>query len=1139
MGKYKRIDALKKAVLSQEVSAGLALELKANTDAEMFVVFLSVSNKRGRARVFNASAATLAGAWAGAERRADNYLTKRKKDKKPFGAVWVKADVVVSYEEINTVDLNKIVINERWRNYMRVGVSLTPDFKGDKTAFLESELNGNKMIAYYTESEFNSRAFEYDASLIVQDNLNTYRKRCYDLPPIDEIPERITIFTTRGFFCGEDDVVHELYADTLDAADFGRRRIDVVDGDIVRETIVQASEFLANEIQPDGAFIYGYFPVFDAQISGYNIVRHASSLWSLINLYRMSPPEKREKLMPKLSSAIAYMEREIEYKDDDTAFLVERNANEIKLGACGVAIIMYTEYLDVFADSADSETIAGYVETVRKLANGILQMQNAKTGEYWHILDFPGFERGNAENEFRTVYYDGEATFALARAYTYTKDERFLKAAKRSVDNFIVKNYVQHRDHWVAYALFEVTKYAPSPKYYEFALRNADENLNAIYSRATSFHTYLEMLMAAWRTYKRAIADGIKSTTIKKYDPTYFAQTIYRRARHMLNGVFYPEYAMYMKCPEKVVGSFMVRHHNYRVRIDDIQHFIGGYYFYSVFYDEIKEYLTEDFIRSLDKSVSVTLVDEESVTLRFVIDSQDIPPSPEPPMPTLPTQAETWLKIQQLGAACIGCGACMNICPNKAIVIHSTAEGDVAVVDKARCTKCRRCERICPIVKSQERLRARGGQVIASPDSNTLQFPQNREAIYYGIPDNLSGRIDSFIAKTSVPVAFTDHDVKFKNGKIKGKVLGKYDALEVEKALERYPNADVWILYSDPYNTANRMLRLLPQERIKFLNANMEYRLGCHFLGHFISYRMNTFSPCCVAGMNPVVQTSGSIPERIAHWQRYTTQLVDDIRNGKPNDCSKCPLLKPGFWRADVALDMVNFGSNNPGDVCNFKCIYCFSEGALEKLKGENEGFTTCEIIQQLSQMPEFDNNKFTIQLSNGEFCANKQCDEILDILLKTKWRIKLITNLSIYREKLGVLMKTGRVYSTVVSMDAGTRETFKTVKKLDSWNKVVANLKKYPVQKAGLTLKYIMLKGVNDNEADIDGFYDLVKNVGCKVIALSSNQKLKYEPLTPKMRELALRLATKAKADGVEITTTTYLNTDDAKWLRETYNKL
>jgi UDP-N-acetylmuramyl pentapeptide synthase len=612
MSKFNRINTLKKHVLSESVSRGLIADMKNNAvgaaakkaHPDFFVVFLSVCNIKERAKVFHGTSKTLDGAWINAERAVEAFISKRAKEKKPYGVVWVKADVVTSRREINTVDFNQIVIGEQWRNFARVGVSLTPDFKGAKTAFLESELNGNKMIVYYSEREFNRKQFELDANLIFIDNLNAYRKINYKLPPIEEIPERITVFTTRGFFIDENNQIHELYADTEGAPDFGRRRIDEVDSKAVNEVIVGASEFLANEIQPDGKFIYGYFPAFDGVITGYNIIRHASTLWSIINLYRISGDDS---LIPKIDSAIEFMEGEIEYQTPEIAYLVDRTPGEIKLGANGVAIIMLTEYLDVFGKVVEESRIAKYVDVVAKLANGILEFQNAETGKYWHVLHYPGFER---KEEYRIVYYDGEATFALGRAYTFTKDKRFLDAATRAVDYFIANDYTRYIDHWVAYSMLEVTKYAPKPEYYEFALDNAAFNLQAVYDRATSFHTYLEMLTATWQTYQRALRDGIDSDYIKNYDPTAFAQTLYRRARHMLNGYFYPEYAMYMKSPEKILGAFMVRHHNYRTRIDDVQHFIGGYYFYSVFYDEIRAHLSDEFIRSLDKSLPVCEIEE-------------------------------------------------------------------------------------------------------------------------------------------------------------------------------------------------------------------------------------------------------------------------------------------------------------------------------------------------------------------------------------------------------------------------------------------------------------------------------------------------------------------------------------------------
>ena len=64
-------------------------------------------------------------------------------------------------------------------------------------------------------------------------------------------------------------------------------------------------------------------------------------------------------------------------------------------------------------------------------------------------------------------------------------------------------------------------------------------------------------------------------------------KTIYARADRMLDGYFYPEYAMYMENPGRILGAFMVREDGYRTRIDDVQHCIGGYYLYHKNYDNL------------------------------------------------------------------------------------------------------------------------------------------------------------------------------------------------------------------------------------------------------------------------------------------------------------------------------------------------------------------------------------------------------------------------------------------------------------------------------------------------------------------------------------------------------------------------
>lgn len=43
--------------------------------------------------------------------------------------------------------------------------------------------------------------------------------------------------------------------------------------------------------------------------------------------------------------------------------------------------------------------------------------------------------------------------------------------------------------------------------------------------------------------------------------------------------------------------------------------------------------------------------------------------------------------------SCLGCGACVGVCPPDALFLHNGA----LVIDADRCTRCERCARVCPV----------------------------------------------------------------------------------------------------------------------------------------------------------------------------------------------------------------------------------------------------------------------------------------------------------------------------------------------------------------------------------------------------------------------------------------------------------
>ncbi len=516
------------------------------------VVFLSLCSGEERASVFTGTGSNRSDAWQSAYAQAKSFV-----ETEGYDVRWLKADLMSEAKQYSTEEFSTELHHYR-HEFFRYGVAFDTGFE---TALLEAELNGAKIL-------------DYDSECIDESYLNTYLRKA-GREPLSSLPDSYVVFKCIGWMCDEDSEVYELISDT---DDYGRRRVDTVDKEYAAQLVKNASGFLIDQVKSDGSFVYGYYPRFGNEIDNYNIVRHASTLWSLVCQYRMT---ENAELIPVIDKAVDYMVKNaIIERDDDTAYLYEEKSDEIKLGGCGVAVVALTEYMDAFGTDK-------YEDIAVKLGNGILTMLDQSSGEYYHVLN-GDFTR---KEQFRTVYYDGEATFALCRLYSLTSDEKWLTAAKSAVEHFIAADYVQYKDHWIAYSMNEITQYVDDERYYTFALRNAQENLDLIYNRDTTYHTYFELLMSTFELYDRMIERGIHVDYLDNgFDLQYFLRTIYKRADHMLCGYFYPEYAMYMASPDTILDTFMVRHDGYRVRIDDVQHNVGGYYLYYLNYDKLVEY---------------------------------------------------------------------------------------------------------------------------------------------------------------------------------------------------------------------------------------------------------------------------------------------------------------------------------------------------------------------------------------------------------------------------------------------------------------------------------------------------------------------------------------------------------------------
>lgn len=518
---------------------------------DQYVVFFSYGGTEKRCQVWSTSAPEI--------RTVVNRTLKfveRMFEKTRVLPVFLKFDIAKNIEKKTWKDVDHDVNTQPHNNHYRKGISFDQNFE---VTFLEQEIYGRALIKglVYNQPNFWDEKNINDTIKAKYPQLN----KTINLQQMSDV----WVFDTTS-------VIYEagrLLPLHSGGPVNGVRILEEQNKKThVREMILKNAAFLHSEIQDNGQFVYGYYPAYNRALKSYNTVRHCTSLYALIETFEV---EDRPEFWPKIQKGMEYalqaFYREVEA---GVAHMIDGTGNntEIKLGANAAAVMMFTKYQEVTGDDQ-------YQHLAENIARGIQQMVSA-TGETTHVLHYPSLE---LKEQFRIVYYDGEAALGLLRLYQINKDEKLLSTVKTMFEHFIVKKYDKYHDHWLSYCVNELTKISPEEKYFQFGLNNYLKHMNFIRNRKTAYATFLEMMMSAYKMVQRLKAQGYDELFAKaKFEE--LKELIELRVEYQRTGYFYPEVAMYMAAPGKILNAFYVRHDRFRTRIDDQEHNLSGYVAY-------------------------------------------------------------------------------------------------------------------------------------------------------------------------------------------------------------------------------------------------------------------------------------------------------------------------------------------------------------------------------------------------------------------------------------------------------------------------------------------------------------------------------------------------------------------------------
>ncbi|MND87317.1 hypothetical protein D3C80_793130 [compost metagenome] len=470
-------------------------------------------------------------------------------------ADYIKIDIAYNLMQQVWKEVEQQIHHQFHNNHYRKGIGFDEHCS---VAFLEQEIYGKAII----------RGLSYDKpNFFDETNLNYAIKQKYNATKpqikLQELQDIWTFDTYAGFY--ENGQFINL-ASRYDVN--GIRGISNNKKQHFKLLIEQNSAFLHSQIQENGKFIYGYFSAYDRDIRNYNTVRHCTSTYALLETFEV---QNKPEYWPKIHAAIHYaLTNFYKEKDSSTAFMIDGKEGEleIKLGANAAAILMLTKYQEITQKT-------DYQKYAEKLANGILKLVDSN-GSTTHVLNYPNYD---LKEKFRIIYYDGEAALALLRLYQINQDSRLLETVKLMFEYFIENRYEKYHDHWLSYCTNELTKICPEDKYFIFGLNNYLKHFIFIRNRKTTYATLLEMLMAAYKMVSRLKEQG-HTTLFEQSYVSELQKLIEFRADFQTTGFFYPEMAMYMARPDKILHAFYIRHDRFRVRIDDQEHNLSGYIAY-------------------------------------------------------------------------------------------------------------------------------------------------------------------------------------------------------------------------------------------------------------------------------------------------------------------------------------------------------------------------------------------------------------------------------------------------------------------------------------------------------------------------------------------------------------------------------
>ncbi len=369
-------------------------------------------------------------------------------------------------------------------------------------------------------------------------------------------------------------------------------RPDRMDEASILATIKEGGRWLLNTVEEDGKFDYEYFPNRDEHGKGYNIVRHAGSVYGLFEMYHLAMGEPsladdRARYIDAAARALGYVHEGLDTPagaPDDRVCLIYKSGCES--GTAALTLLTFLARPDVkdvpealrskvFRDGDDAK-----MEGLGLVLLDMIDDRGAIFRRYHEAGDGTRVKK-------EPLYYPGEAMLALMKFYEKTGDERWLDGA-RAIGKRQQKIYMGKRgwpDHWVMQALprlWLVDKDDDMAEAcWEMAMHSIGEQYPFVWNPFPDYR-------GAWRRRDdtpRTTRAGSRAEALRGVmhlvweqgkDASLIEESLIELSRHLAEQQYGPHNSWWAPDPAEVRGAYPMGIVDNHVRIDNNQHALVG-----------------------------------------------------------------------------------------------------------------------------------------------------------------------------------------------------------------------------------------------------------------------------------------------------------------------------------------------------------------------------------------------------------------------------------------------------------------------------------------------------------------------------------------------------------------------------------